>query len=598
MNQNEDIKRNRTRPTVGSGTMTSEEAGAVATSFEIDLGLDLSFSDICLTPGRDIHLEIDSFIEMGESQDSGVFSAGSKDNLETRRNDNKASSASHKLTVASGTKSGSPSSGMRTKSKPTPIKGKVPEIFDLSSMSSLDGEERARSATPVSTRKQRKEKDLSDKRSPTVGRSLDTLRRQKGGRIALPPVSKNGESDDEDWIDKRSHPIHWYLDLVNAALVDTETYTEIELQNLKTAWNAFASDSRCPFVICDKNKTFSTRPRFARHLVELHLKKRPSFGCIDSDFRGCPKLADGKRFHSPRRGDLVRHLASQHQYGAPKACEYVLTVFKYPDRASRPHGGPNPQSIFFGWESNDDPSQLKLPSKKSHKRRSEKVSTSSTTSTPKKAREVSSTLPAESLPRTEPSPPCESPPPSEETPLTPAPESVTPILEPKQPSFLLPLPEEWTFTTLPREAVLQHFWSRWSCLTRDALDVVDSTLLETRKEAKQEVLREQQVEQQEALGKLQSLVESKDKELKEKSSELDELRRKTKHLKQELSYAKIKNSTLEARYESMDKKFTLAAKMSLEVWDGTPTSLLAGLSTPSSDEEGSDRVPVSDTSDE
>ena len=107
------------------------------------------------------------------------------------------------------------------------------------------------------------------------------------------------------------------------------------------------------------------------------------------------------------------------------------------------------------------------------------------------------------------------------------------------------------------------------------------------------------MEQQEALGKLQSLVESKDKELKEKTSELDELRRKTKHLKQELSYAKIKNSTLEARYESMDKKFALAAKMSLEVWDGTPTSLLAALSTPSSEEEeGSDRVPASDTSDE
>ena len=92
--------------------------------------------------------------------------------------------------------------------KPTPIKGKVPEIFYLSSMSSMEGEERARSATPVSTRKQRKEKDILESRSPTFGRSLDTLRRQKGGRIALPPVSKNGESDDEDWVDKHSHPIY------------------------------------------------------------------------------------------------------------------------------------------------------------------------------------------------------------------------------------------------------------------------------------------------------------------------------------------------------------------------------------------------------
>ena len=134
------------------------------------------------------------------------------------------------------------------------------------------------------TRRVKGRRQKPDTRPPP--RSLEDFRH--GKVIRLPPlVNVGGESDEEEWFEDESHPIDWYVALINS-IVTSSPNAGIALEErtrLKFAWDTFMPGGRCIFTSCqaprETPRKFSCDGRYARHLVEYHRRIRPVFGCND-----------------------------------------------------------------------------------------------------------------------------------------------------------------------------------------------------------------------------------------------------------------------------------------------------------------------------
>ena len=220
------------------------------------------------------------------------------------------------------------------------------------------GAERKHSSSSVTAAEERRataQTNMRDKREPKRAAKGVPEKGKKRRRVTLPPEYVDGLSDDESWCYSDQNAIDWYVELLTSSLNDPD-YEQGELEQLRAAWSTFAVGSECRLDPCPlADKAFSTSERYARHLVEYHLHSRPVFGCSEnSNSKLCVPLPGGRRFYHPRRGHLVRHLATIHQLGAEKALEYVTTIWKYPSEKDRPSGVPYPRTIYYRWEENSD----------------------------------------------------------------------------------------------------------------------------------------------------------------------------------------------------------------------------------------------------
>ena len=147
-------------------------------------------------------------------------------------------------------------------------------------------------------------------------------------------------SDDEEWFrikvsDTSVNVI--YSDLIgDLANMSPKYYSRDESTKIQYAAKSYHTQNnpKCPFAICSDPKSetkhtdfgirWSTRNRFARHLVEVHMHHHPHYFCANNgkSNRNCPE-----GYNTSRRGDMVRHLVGvAHKFSLEKARKCVVDL--------------------------------------------------------------------------------------------------------------------------------------------------------------------------------------------------------------------------------------------------------------------------------
>ena len=420
---------------------------------------------------------------------------------------------------------------------------------------------------------------MRDKKEPKRAARGIPEKGKKKRRLQLPPVLLEGESDDESWIQTDQLAIEWYVQLLTTSLRDPD-YAPEALQHLKAAWDKFGVGDTCHLDKClTPSKSFSTVPRYARHLVEDHLRSRPIFGCsAASTSKICVPLPDGRRFHHTRRGQLVRHLASVHQLGAEKALEYVHTIWRYPTEESKPSGVVYPRTIYYHWEINADAPPLRL-------KETLPVSPKDPGPPPDAVGSADATLHQAAAPEEElPTPP--------EPTRVPPPEGLTPA----QPSGIsTPVPStsatgQSVLTTpvnlSPATSVVAAFEASWIRVGNEAREELRASLskLKELQEEQLATLREQHDAELAAknseLASSRAELADRDEQLNTMTQEMGRLKEQLKTCsaqsdseKEETVFARAEARALKERYDVANRKFVRITGFSLESWDGSREKL-------------------------
>ena len=443
------------------------------------------------------------------------------------------------------------------------------------------------SGTAAEERRATAQTNMRDKREPKRAAKSVPEKGKKRKRSTLPPEFADGQSDDENWCYSDRNAIDWYVELLTSSLNDPD-YEEGELEQLRAAWKTFKVAGECRLDPCPlADKTFSTLERYARHLVEYHLHSRPVFGCSEtSQSRLCVPLPGGRRFHHPRRGQLVRHLATVHQLGAEKALEYVTTIWKYPSERDRPVGISYPRTIYYRWEENMDAPPLCCKNSPEVSAPTPPKPAKTTPKEPVPAREATPGGPEGALPT-----------PPEPTRLPTPPEPVTgdlpqgraaPSSSPKPTGRStpqgtptpLPIPDALvTQDESPRRTTLAVFAATWEDLGRKAQQTLNSSLEEFHQRT-EERLRTVLEESATTQADLEAALRTRDAALSVHEHQVNSLCDENKRLKQELSaakeeitFAKAEAEALRLRYDTANRKFVKVTGVSLETWDGTVGAL-------------------------
>ena len=180
-------------------------------------------------------------------------------------------------------------------------------------------------------------------------------------------MNVGGESDDEEWFEDESHPIDWYVALINS-IVTSSPNAGIALEErtrLKFAWDTFMPGGRCIFTSCqaprETPRKFSCDGRYARHLVEYHRRIRPVFGCNDRKGQFLCRSAENETrpFRTLRRGLFVRHIndgQASHRLSVENALGIVhkLIAADQPkeDGGASATAGSSISKYYMTWESN------------------------------------------------------------------------------------------------------------------------------------------------------------------------------------------------------------------------------------------------------
>ena len=144
------------------------------------------------------------------------------------------------------------------------------------------------------------------------------------------PVDKDGQSDDEEWLRQErtdTSPNKFYSVWCNKLNDWPAPYYNYDQKwKLKWAIDSYnmKNNNTCPFVVCvnekEKAKVFIRRPRFLRHMVEVHLHHHALYRCSTERGIECKKCNGVK---TVRRGALVRHLRTLHGKSASVALDMV-----------------------------------------------------------------------------------------------------------------------------------------------------------------------------------------------------------------------------------------------------------------------------------
>ena len=147
------------------------------------------------------------------------------------------------------------------------------------------------------------------------------------------PVDKDGQSDDEEWLRQErtdTSPNKFYSVWCNKLNDWPAPYYNYD-QKWKLKWAIdnyhVKNNNTCPFGVCvnekEKAKIYISRPRFLRHMVEVHLHHHAVYRCSTERGIECKKCNGVK---TVRRGALVRHLRSTHGKSASVALDMVTEL--------------------------------------------------------------------------------------------------------------------------------------------------------------------------------------------------------------------------------------------------------------------------------
>ena len=220
---------------------------------------------------------------------------------------------------------------------------------DSSAAEATDAEPEQEGWSTVESAKQRKSrarKARAEDRLAKDGRKnvrLEDLLGPDGRRYFTPPRQTVDGSDDEDWMDDFSHPIDWYVGQIDEICdVPSPSYSKELRRKLKYAWKNYVPGDPCPFERCQHRpkgaRIWTSLPRYARHLVETHLPKRPEFRCVkEGPVNACHEWTDGLLFRTQRRGEMIRHLMENgmHNRSLKQALAMVQKVWDTKGRVSK-----------------------------------------------------------------------------------------------------------------------------------------------------------------------------------------------------------------------------------------------------------------------
>ena len=420
---------------------------------------------------------------------------------------------------------------------------------------------------------------MRDKREPKRAARGIPDRNKKKRRVQLPPIVVDGESDEESWVQSDRLAIEWYVELVLSSLRDPD-YTGEEQRQLRAAWERFGVGDVCHLEGCPTStKEFSTVPRYARHLVEHHLKSRPVFGCSStSTSKACVPQEDGRRFHHVRRGQLVRHLASIHQLGAEKALEYVHTIWKYPSEDVRPTGVVYPRTIFYHWEMNGDAPPVRLRE--------------NPPTTPREPRPPPDAVGPEAVVLPQAASPEEAlPTPPEPTRVT-MPQDLSPV-QPSGTSSPVPStsaagqpPPSTPVNSSPATLAVAAFEASWIRVGNEARDTLKTSLKRLRDLQEEQLVtlkRQHNAElaardtllaaKETELSNREKTLVTKDAEIVSLREQLDSVVSRSSSDKEETVFARAEARALKERYDIANRKFVRITGFSLESWDGSRNQL-------------------------